>query len=150
MQIAELVDLKNRKGLTAVAPFTRVFADPDRLKIPRQRSGLQQRQAANQSGMSRETLGRYERGVATTSRANLESLAATYGASPEWLIHRSSIQLQDETDSTDYSRPTRPGLRSDKVTDAYRLAHPDLPDDDINSISHFILFLHDRPLDQHS
>ena len=149
IQTAELVGLNNRKGLTAVAPFTRVVADPERLKIARQRSGLQQRQAANQSGMSPETLGRYERGVATPSKAKLESLASTYGVSPEWFIHRSSIQIQDETDSSNDSRPTRPGLRSDKVTEAYRLAQPDLSDDDVNSIADFILFLHDRQLDRH-
>ena len=149
IQTTELVDLKNRKGLTAVAPFTRVVADPERLKMVRQRSGLQQRQAANQSGMSPETLGRYERGVATPSKAKLESSATTYGVSPEWFIHRSSIQLQDETGSTGDSRPTRPGLRSDKVTDAYRLAQPDLFDDDINSFADFTPFLRDRQLDQH-
>lgn len=145
IQTAELVGLNNRKGLTAVAPFTRVVADPERLKIARQRSGLRQRQAANQSGMSPETLGRYERGIATPSKANLESLAATYGVPAEWLIRGTSIHTRDETDSsTDDSRPERPGLRGDKVTDAYRLAQPDLSGDDVNSIADFILFLHDR------
>ena len=125
------------------------MADPERLKIARQRSGLKQRQAAHQSGTCPETLGRYERGVATTSRANLESLADTYGVPAEWFIHRSSIHPQDETDNTDDSRPTRPGLRSGKVTEAYRLAQLDLSDDGVNSIADFILFLHDRQLDQH-
>ena len=57
-----------------------------------------------------------------------------------------SIHPQDEYDSTDDSRPTRPRPRSDKVIDAYRFAQLDPCDDDINSIADFILFLHDRQL----
>jgi transcriptional regulator with XRE-family HTH domain len=77
IQTAALVGLDNRKGLTTVAPHTRVVADPERLKFARRRSGLQQRQATTQSAMSPETLGCYEPGVATPSKANLESLATT-------------------------------------------------------------------------
>ena len=78
-------DLEQALGLT---PYSRVRADPKRLKLGRTRASLTQKETAERSGISRSTLARYEAGTATPSRARVEILAALYGRPPSWFVPR--------------------------------------------------------------
>ena len=126
--------------ITGRAPFSRVEADPQRLRLGRHRASLSQENAAERSGISRATLGRYERGSIRPTRANLETLATLYGRPTRWFVPR--IRTRPGSPP----RPDIPGLQEDDVVDAYRAAQPDLPDKAVRSIADYIRFLHQREM----
>ena len=130
---------KDPAGHVAVlTPSSRVNMDPARLRLTRQRASLSQEQASEQAGISRATLGRYERGSNRPTKTNLETLAALYGRPLTWFVPRAQMR----TDAA-----SLPNMHYDEVLAAYSIAQPDLRLEAVRSIAHYIQFLHDRELD---
>ena len=63
------------------------------LQTLRRQNGLSQQQLAEQLGVSRQAVSKWETGAADPSTANLLALAKLYGVSPEELLR--SAQSED-------------------------------------------------------
>ena len=123
--------------VAVLTPSSRVDVGPARLRLARQRASLSQEQVSEQAGISRATLGRYERGSNKPTRANLETLATLYGRPLNWFVPRGRMR----TDA-----PAIPEMHDDEVLEAYSIAQPDLRLEAVRSIADYIRFLHDREI----
>ena len=132
--------------VAVLTPSSRVDVDPARLRLARQRASLSQEQVSEQAGISRATLGRYERGSNKPTRANLETLATLYGRPLTWFVPRGRMLRAGEAETSVPAAPATPLMHDDEVLEAYGTAQPDLPPEAVRSIADYIQFLHDREL----
>ena len=139
---AELIGQDEAGQVGSLAPHSRVDADPRRLRLGREQAGLTQEAAADRSEISRATIGRYERGEITPTRANLETLAALYGRPARWFIRQERRSRRPAAKTV----PSVVGLHDDEATEAYGIAQPDLTHEAVRSIADYIRFLHDQEL----
>lgn len=148
VNVPDLVRPDDPEQALGLTPYSRVHADPKRLKLGRNRASLTQEETAERSGISRSTLARYENGAATPSRANLEILATLYGRPASWFVPRERMRKAGKLVGTEDLKQSGP--YDDEVTHAYGLAQPDLTSEAIKSIVDFIRFLHDQELSRSS
>lgn len=71
-------------GTTGVVPPLTVDI---RCRMARQFAGMEQTDLADVTGLSRRTIGNYERGVTTPRRAGLVAIALATGVDLAWLEH---------------------------------------------------------------
>ena len=71
----------------------------DRLRVSRQHTGLDRESFADQVGISRNTVGRYEKGSVKPNRIYVNAWAAFTGFDPDWLW--SGDDHDDPTDGPD-------------------------------------------------
>ena len=70
--------------------YNRVPIDPKRLRQARTATGLTQAQVSERTGISKNLIGRYEKGSASPSPSNLIKLADLYGQSPVDFVARAT------------------------------------------------------------
>ena len=118
-------------------PYNRVQVDLDRLVSARQNAGLTQTQAADLSGISANSIGRYETGLAKPMLHTMKILAAAYEKQISWFLPQ---QAEPEPIACDNPDQTP----HDAALIAYDAVREDLPDEGVALIADFIYFVHQR------
>ena len=143
---AELIGQDETDHLGSLMPYSRVDVAPARLKLGRERAGLSRWDTAERSGISHATIGRYERGSISPTKANLETLAALYGRPTRWFLRQERTRRTQTGTNNKKGGSTTVRPYDDEVTEAYGMAQPDLTSESIRSIADYIRFLHDQEL----
>ena len=108
--VPEIMEQDPAGHVAVLTPHSRVDVDDARLRLARQRASLSQEQVNEQSGISRSTLGRYERGSIKPTKANLETLATLYGRPLSWFVPRGRMLRAGPAET---SVPTAPATPTD-------------------------------------
>lgn len=118
-------------------PYNRIKVDLARLVSARQEAGLTQSQAAELSGISANSICRYETGLAKPMLPTMETLAAAYQKQLAWFLPQQAEQETNACDDPDLTP-------HDVALAAYDAVREDLPDEGIKLIADFIYFVHRR------
>ena len=125
-------------------------ASPSRLLDARLEAGLTQVEVARRTGINRNTIGRYENGRMMPSRYTLSVLASAYDRELEWFLDT----RPEDTEQRPAYRPSAAALRGEEARTRERLireaemaladAVPDLLNESLREIVHFIRYVHHR------
>ena len=104
--------------------YNRVPADAEAMRDARRKAGLTQAQVAEQTGISKNAIGRYESGHANLSLDNLRKLASSYDTSAAALTTKeySNIVAYLSVSNADRGEPSPAAIQSqstDEVMEAY-------------------------------
>ena len=111
---------------------------PSRLSLARREAGLTQEESAEQAGLTRVTIARYETGHRAPSELALNMLATLYSKPVEWFYGDS------EEDSEQSSIEADRELVMNEASLALRSTGKELSDEAIRSIADFIRFVHEK------
>ena len=79
----------------------------EKLIVSRNKAGLSQMELANQLGVSRQAVSRWESGVTTPSVDKLKTLARIYGVSLDWLCSDTADREPPEAAKPEAAADTR-------------------------------------------
>ncbi len=137
--------LEPKIGALSPESFNRVKVNPSKLRLARVQAKLTRAEAGEATGISERSLARYERGEAKPKLDRLMALAYAYEKPTTWFVANPEGEgvEHDEVRASiceKYSTPI------DDATIAYATAHPQLSGQAVNTISEFIVFVHQREI----
>ena len=129
-------------------PYNRIEVDLASLISARQDAELTQVQAAELSGISANSIGRYESGLTKPTLVSMKALAATYQKPLPWFLPKDG-PYSNSTDGkqSGHSHDQPP---QDPALAAYDAVRDDLPEEGVDLIAGFIHLVHERFHKPHS
>ena len=128
--------------------YNRIPADAAKLREARARSRLTQAEVAARTGVSENSIGRYENALARPTFSNLMKLAEAYDIQAYDLIADGSEAEVAYLFPGFGLRGQRAPAPMDEAQRAYETAKPDLSPEAVKSITDFIRYIHQHELGQ--
>ncbi len=128
--------------------YNRIPADAAKLREARASTGLTQAEVAAQTGISENSIGRYENALARPTFANLMKLAEAYDT-PAWEFIADGNEAEVAYLFPHFTSSGRVGrLNMDDAQKAYETAKADLSPEAVRSIADYIRYIHQRELER--
>ncbi len=128
--------------------YNRIPADAEKLREARVSAGLTQAEVASKTGVSQNSIGRYENGQAMPTFSSLLKLAEAYATPPWGLIADGNESDVAHLFPYSHSSERVCDMIRDEVLNVYETVKANLSPESVRSIADYIRYIHQSDLDR--
>ncbi len=132
--------MQHAKTVICVMPSRKIKPNPNRLYQAQSEIGLTQEEAAEQAGLTRNSISRYETGSVNPSTLALKMLSTIYNKPVEWFFYNDVFIAAASDKDVEFATDLDTIMSEPELM--LRNLRSELSDQAIQSIANFIKFLH--------